>query len=226
MNYKILSVGGSIIIPVTGFNIAFLKKFRALILAEVKKGQKFILVIGGGATCRSYQRAARQVMVMTDRELDWLGIKTTIFNAEFVQVLFKGYVHEEVVTNPTNKIKTNKKIIIASGWKPGCSTDKDAVLLARTYGAKEVINLSNIDYVYDSDPRANPRAKKFVRLAWPEFQKIIGSKWNPGANLPFDPGAAREAKKFKLVVKFVRGTNLGQVARVLAGKHFAGTTVE
>ena len=45
--YKILSVGGSIIIPKTGFDISFLKKFRNLILTEIKKGNKFILVIGG-----------------------------------------------------------------------------------------------------------------------------------------------------------------------------------
>jgi uridylate kinase len=37
---KILSIGGSILIPKTGFNIDFLKKFRKLIIDEVKKGQK------------------------------------------------------------------------------------------------------------------------------------------------------------------------------------------
>ena len=52
---KILSVGGSIIIPKTGFDIDFLKKFRRMILNRVKKGEKFILVIGGGATCRVFK---------------------------------------------------------------------------------------------------------------------------------------------------------------------------
>jgi uridylate kinase len=84
---KILSVGGSIIIPKTGFDIPFLKKFRAMILDRIKKGDRFILVIGGGATCRQYQDAAKQVVKMSDEELDWLGIHTTIYNAIFVRFL-------------------------------------------------------------------------------------------------------------------------------------------
>jgi uridylate kinase len=58
--YTIISVGGSIVIPKTGFDPAFLKEFRALILKEVKKGRRFILTIGGGATCRQYQAALKE----------------------------------------------------------------------------------------------------------------------------------------------------------------------
>ncbi|HYE59889.1 MAG TPA: UMP kinase, partial [Candidatus Kapabacteria bacterium] len=97
---KILSVGGSIIIPKTGFDVSFLKQFRSLILRQVKKGERFILVIGGGATCRQYQTAAKSVLPLTNEDLDWIGIHTTIFNANFVKYLFKGYAHPEIVTNP------------------------------------------------------------------------------------------------------------------------------
>ena len=223
--YKILSVGGSIVIPKNGFEVAWLKKFRALILAEVKKGQRFILVIGGGATCRQYQSAAAKVAKLTSTDLDWLGIKSTVFNAEFVRTLFKGYAYEKVVTNPTRRVKTSRPIIVAAGWKPGCSTDKDAALLAKTYGASEVINLSNIDYVYTSDPKKNPQAKKIIQTNWPEFRKIIGDKWKPGANLPFDPGAAKAAERLGLAVKFVKGTALGQVKRALSGGRFSGSII-
>ena len=89
---------------------------------------------------------------------------------------------------------------MASGWKPGRSTDFDAVLLAKGCGAKTVVNLSNIDYVYDRDPRVNPGAKKFEKINWNDFRKIVGSKWSPGANVPFDPLAAKEAQKLGLSV--------------------------
>src|SRR3989339_587180 len=131
MSYKVLSVGGSIIIPKTGFDTEFLKKFRALILSRVKKGDKFVLVVGGGATCRQYQKAAVDVAKLSSTDLDWLGIKTTWFNAEFVRLLFGNYAHKFIVTNPTERLTTEKSIIVAGGWKPGCSTDKDAVLLAK-----------------------------------------------------------------------------------------------
>ena len=213
-------------IPHSGFDIEFLKKFRALILRAVKKGRRFILVVGGGATCRRYQAAARQVVTMTNEEVDYLGIKTTVLNAEFVRVLFKDIAHLTVITNPTKKIATRKPIIIAAGWKPGCSTDKDAVLLAKTYGAKEVINLSNIDYVYDRDPKKYPQAKKIKRTSWKEFRKIVGDTWHPGANVPFDPVAAKEAQRLRLTVKFARGTDLPAVAGAIEGMKIRGTIIK
>ncbi len=224
-NYKIISIGGSIIIPPEGFNIDFLKKLQTLIIERVKKGDKFILVVGGGATCRNYQNAAKQVVSMSNTDLDWLGIKSTIFNAEFVRFLFKDYAHAEVVTNPTKKIKTSKPIIIAAGWKPGCSTDHDAVLLAKTFGAKHVINASNIDYVYSADPKKDQHAQPLSQLTWEEMRKIVGNTWNPGANLPFDPIAAKAAQKLGLTVKFVKGTDLGALNKILNGESFAGTVI-
>lgn len=227
IKYKILSVGGSIIIPKTGFDIVFLKKFRSLILSEVKKGNKFILVIGGGATCRDYQQTLTKVVKTSDTDLDWLGIYTTWFNAEFVKMLFVGYAHGEVIKNPTQKIKTNKPIIIAGGWKPGCSTDKDAVLLAQNFDAKEMINLSNIEYVFDKDPNKFSNAKKIEKINWPDFRKnVVGYKWVPGKNVPFDPMASALAEKLKLKVSILKGTNLVEVKKAIQGKKFKGTVIE
>lgn len=224
--YKILSVGGSIIIPKTGFDLNFLKKFRALILSRVKAGDRFVLVVGGGAVCRQYQAAAKAVAGLSNEALDWLGIYATHFNAEFVRLLFGKLAHFEVIKNPTQKIKTSKPIIVASGWKPGRSTDFDAVMLAKGCGASAVVNLSNIDYVYNSDPRTNPGAKKFKKINWTDFRKIVGSKWSPGANVPFDQLAAKEAQKLGLSVSFVKGTDLKQLGQVLTNKKFKGTIVK
>lgn len=225
-NYRIISLGGSIVIPPEGFNIEFLKKFRELILKRVKLGEKFILVIGGGSTCRKYQQAAKESADVSAVDLDWLGIYATHFNARFVSLLFGKIANKDIITNPTNKLITNKPIIIAGGWKPGCSTDYDAVLLAKTYGAKELINLSNIDYIYDSDPRQNPQARKMENLSWQELQKIVGDKWTPGANLPFDPLATKAGKKLGLTLKFAKGTDLSCLEDILYGELYSGSLVK
>lgn len=224
--YTIISVGGSIVIPKTGFDPGFLKEFRALILKQVKKGRRFILTIGGGATCRQYQAALKEIIPTTPDMLDWLGIKTTIFNAEFVKMLFGDKAYPEIVTNPTKKISTSKPIIVAAGWKPGCSTDTDATLLAKTFGAGEIINLSNVDYVYDSDPAMNPQALKFERIDWKAYRKIVGDTWTPGSSAPFDPIASKLAQKMKLRVLFAKGTDLATVALAVQGKKFKGTIIE
>jgi len=225
-DYKILSVGGSIIIPKTGFDIKFLKSFRKLILERVQAGDKFIFVVGGGATCRNYQNAAQNVSGVKGVELDWLGIQATYLNAEFVKRLFGDLVYAEVVKDPSKKIKTAKPIIVAGGWKPGWSTDYDAVKLAEIYKSNLVVNMSNIDYVCDSDPQKNKNAQKFEKLNWVEMKKIVGDKWIPGKNIPFDPSATKLAEKLNLKVVFVKGTNLKQVKNVILGKKVAGTIIQ
>lgn len=224
---KILSVGGSIIIPHEGFDVAFLKAFKAMIMSHIKKGETFILTIGGGGTCRQYQQAAQAVTKLTNEDLDWIGIHSTIFNAQFVRHLFKDVAYKDVVTNPTVAIKTNKPIIVAAGWKPGCSTDHDAVLLAKTYDVTDVLNLSNIEYVYDKDPRIHPEAQKIERISWASFRKdIVGSSWTPGKSAPFDPIASQKAQKLGLRVSIVNGKNLAEVEKALRGKSFQGTIIE
>lgn len=223
----ILSVGGSIIIPKTGFDIPFLKAFRSTIIKEVKRGHQFIIVIGGGGTCRHYQAAARAVDPrLTPLDLDMIGIHTTYYNAQFVRYLFKDIAYPEIMTNPTKKIKTNKPIIIGCGWKPGCSTDKDAVLAAKTYGVKEVINLSNIDYVFDKDPHEHKDARMIRDMSWKQFRNdVVGHKWKPGMSAPFDPIASKQAEQLKLSVSILRGTNLPEVAKAINGKKFEGTII-
>ncbi|EKE07549.1 MAG: hypothetical protein ACD_18C00057G0002 [uncultured bacterium] len=225
-NLKIISVGGSIIIPKTGFDINFLKKFRQMILDEVKKGQKFILIIGGGSTARVYQDALKETVKLKDVDLDWMGIGATIINANFVRLMFGEFAYKEVVTNPTKKIKSKQAIIVAAGYKPGCSTDYDAVLFAKTYGAKEMLNLSNIEYVYDKDPKKFPDAKIIENIDWKTFRKeIVGDIWQPGKSAPFDPVASKAAEKLKLKVSILQGTNLLEVQKALGGKKFKGTQI-
>lgn len=225
-NHKILSVGGSIIIPKTGFDVQFLKQFRTLILSEVKKGQRFILVIGGGGTCRNYQAAAASATSLTNQDLDWIGIHTTVLNAQFVKYLFKGYAHDAVITDPSKKVATKKPLIIAAGWKPGCSTDKDAVLLAKTYGAKDLVNLSNIEYVYNKDPNKFADARKIEVISWKEFRKdVVGDTWEAGKNVPFDPIASREAQRLGLTVRILKGTDIERVRQAIHGESFIGTTI-
>ncbi|MCB9798971.1 UMP kinase [Candidatus Nomurabacteria bacterium] len=223
--YKILSVGGSIIIPKTGFDVSFLKKFRKLILDQVKNGDKFILIVGGGGTARQYQDALRGVHKISDSDLDWIGIYATRFNAEMVRLMFAQYAYKEVVCDPNTKLKTNKKIIVCAGEKPGQSTDTVAVKLAKNFGSRQVFNLSNIDYAYDKDPAKFKNARRIEQMPWSDFRKIVGSKWTPGFSAPFDPIASAAAQKMGLEVAIINGTNLPNLKRALGQKSFKGSLI-
>jgi uridylate kinase len=220
----VLSLGGSIIVP-DGIDIPFLKKFRNAILGFVKKGNRAIIVCGGGGLNRQYNATAKSIAKISDTDLDWLGVAATKTNAELVRAIFGKLAYEKVVSDPTAGIKTNRKIIIASGWKPGWSTDYDAVLLAANFHAKKLLNFTDVDYVYDRDPRKFRNARKLERLSWREYLSIVGKTWKPRLHLPFDPVAAQLAMKKGISVIILNGTNIGNIRKVLQGKKAKGTVI-
>ncbi|MBI5037142.1 MAG: UMP kinase [Candidatus Kerfeldbacteria bacterium] len=220
----VLSLGGSLIVP-DAIAVSFLKRFRRLILAQAARGFRFIIVCGGGNTARRYQTGAHAVTPMSPRQLDWVGIAATKINAELVRVIFGSSAYPVVVDDPTVRIRSRQPIIIGSGWKPGCSSDKDAVLLARTYGAALVINMSNIPYVYTADPHRVPSAKPIRQMTWRALLGITGRRWHPGAHVPFDPQAALLAQREKMRVIVCEGRNLANLKNILLGKRYQGTTI-
>jgi uridylate kinase len=224
--YTIVSVGGSLVIPPEGIDTNFLVTFKNLILRRVEDGQKFVLIIGGGSTARRYQEAARAAGVTTADQLDMVGIAATALNAQLVCRLFGDAAYPDVVANPTKKIRTKKSVIIAAGWKPGCSTDMDAVLFAKQFGAKSLVNLSNIAQVYDKDPNVFSDAKPLESIDWATYRRdIAGDGWEPGKSAPFDPVASALAEKLKLTVAILKGTDAVQTENAIVGRPFFGTVI-
>ena len=230
MSTKVLSVGGSIVAPEYP-DVEFVGKFAEMIKDYLSshKGDKLIFVVGGGGPARIYQKAFRDVTgtapdAGTDAA-DWIGIVATLLNAQFVQACFGDLCKEAVVTDPTQAKDFTGSILLAAGWKPGFSTDNDAVLLAEKFGADTVVNLSNIEKVYTDDPRKNPDAKPLDNISWADFRKMVGDVWTPGNNCPFDPIASKKAESMGLKVICAGGKNLDNIRAILEGKNYIGTTI-
>ncbi len=219
----IISVGGSLIVP-DKIDFKWLAKFRLLIL-KYSKNRKFIIICGGGRTARNYQNAAKEITCLTRDDLDWIGIHSTRLNAHLMRTIFRDESHSKIIKNPNEKIDFNERILIAGGWRPGCSTDYDAVLLAKNFKIKKLVNLTNIDYVYDKDPNKFDDARPIEKTSWEDFRKIVGDEWNPGLNAPFDPIASKEAEKLKIEVAIINGKDLKNFEDYINGGKFVGTLI-
>jgi uridylate kinase len=223
----IISLGGSIVAPDavdTDFVGRFIQTMRGHLEADA--GRKVILIVGGGSPARVYQHAYRAIVpAASDEAADWIGIMATRLNAELVRACAGELCRDPVVTDPSAPIGFGGRVLVAAGWKPGFSTDFDAVWLAERFGAKTVINLSNIEKVYTDDPRKNPAAKPLDAIGWAEFRAMVGDAWEPGKNCPFDPVASRKASELGLKVICAAGRNLPNLEAILAGKAFSGTTI-
>ena len=203
----------------------FLMEFRSLILDHVKNGKKFVIVCGGGGTNRAYNSAARELTDASNEDLDWIGIATIMLNAELLRVIFEKHAQDKTVADLTQPISFDKPIVIGGALEPGQSSDLDSVLAAKNLGAKKIINLSNIDYVYDSDPRRNLDAKKIEKISWAEYRKLIPSEWTSKLSTPFDPIASKMAEEEGMEVVIMNGKPINNLTNYLNGDKFSGTVI-
>lgn len=224
---KVLSLGGSIVAP-DAPDAAFVRAFAALARRwlDVDQARRLIIVVGGGGPARAWQKAYRDAVDLPDSDAqDWIGIMATRLNAQLVRSMFLDLCPHEVVTDPTSVSVFGGRVLVASGWKPGFSTDFDAVVLAERFQADVVVNLSNIAKVYTADPRVDPSAKPVDTISWKDFRVMVGNEWTPGKNVPFDPIASRRAEELGLRVICAAGTDLPNLQAILDDKPFVGTTI-
>ena len=139
----VIALGGSIMYP-EEIDISFLKKFKKFILNRLRDGSRFIIVVGGGRIARIYQDAAHKVYKISDEDKDWLGIHSTRVNAHLLRTIFKD-VANPVIIDSRAKMKSlsalggKYPVTIASGWRPGWSTDYISIAIAEHFKVKEVV---------------------------------------------------------------------------------------
>ncbi len=218
----VLSVGGSLLVPNGGVSVDFLKSLNTFVRAELAEDptRQFFLVVGGGTIARQYRDVGREVVghELTADDLDWLGIHATKLNAHLVRTIFRDIAHPVILRHYETIQKAEEPVVIGSGWKPGWSTDFCAALVCEDYGAREIINLSNVDQVYDANPKTNPNAKPVDKMTWDELRAMIGDKWSPGMNTPFDPVAAKKCQEIGVKVVVMNGNNFENLEKVFASK--------
>jgi uridylate kinase len=227
----VISLGGSIVAP-NGVDIEFVKDFTNLIKSfiEADSSRHFIFVVGGGGPARQWQNAYREAAAgigtkAVNEEADWVGIMATRLNAQLIKAIMSEWCNQDVITNPLEVNPLTCRVLVAAGWKPGFSTDYDAVLLAERFGADMVINLSNIEKVYTSDPKTDTNARPLDKITWKDFRAMVGDEWVPGKNVPFDPVASKHSEKIGLTVICAAGKDLDKLKKILNGEDFHGTTI-
>ncbi|MBI1863495.1 UMP kinase [Candidatus Microgenomates bacterium] len=223
----VLSIGGSLLVP-GGVDTEFLSKLNTFIRKHVREGKRFFLVIGGGRLARTYRDAGKEVVgSMTMDDLDWLGIHATRLNAHLVRTIFQDIAHPRIIENYDHKLSDAKEsVVIGAGWKPGWSTDYCAVVLAHEYGGKLLVNMSNVDWIYDCDPKKFKDAKILKEITWAKLPAIVGTTWTPGLNAPFDPIAGQLAAKHELTVIVANGSNFANLEKIVTGQDgFDGTVI-
>jgi uridylate kinase len=229
MKYKfpktvVVALGGSIVHP-DGIDTKFLKNFKKFLTPFLRRGIKFVLVIGGGKLSRNFQEAAAQVSRVTDEDKDWIGIHATRLNAHLLRTIFRD-VADPVVIDIRGRIKKLRApVTIAAGWRPGWSTDYVAMRLTADFGAREAVIAGKPAHVYNKDHAKYANAIPLHKLTWREYRKLIPAKWKPGLHAPVDPVGAALGARESLKAIVIDGRNIKNFGALLNGKEFKGTII-
>jgi uridylate kinase len=155
------------------------------IAREIKKvhdlGVELCLVIGGGNIFRGLSGAAQG---MERTQADYMGMLATVMNALAMQSALETLkIHTRVISaipmdqicepyirrRAARHLEKGRVIIFAAGTgNPYFTTDTAATLRAMEMDCDAIMKGTQVDGVYDSDPKTNPDAKRYDRITYDE----------------------------------------------------------
>ena len=159
-----------------GFDEATVKGVALQVKELVDSGIQVGIVTGGGNFWRG--RSSENI----DRtKADQIGMLATVMNCIYVSEIFRSVGMKTSVLTPfecgaftklfskdrANKYFEKGMVVFFAGGTghPYFSTDTGVVLRAVEVEAEVVLLAKSIDGVYDSDPKANPAAKKYDEIS-------------------------------------------------------------
>lgn len=218
MDTIVISVGGSLINP-GKINISFLKDLKKLILKHAKKN-KIILCTGGGKLARDYMATLHGFITQSI-----MGVACTRLNAKLL-ALYIGNTNKEIPTTEKEVKEMLQKynVVVCGGLTPGKTSDSSTAEIAALLKAKIMINMTNVNGLYNKDPRKYKDATFIPRISHKEFKKIMDKVHEkPGQHFVLDSLAAKICREKKIKVIILKGTK--NLERYLAGKEFVGTII-
>ncbi len=156
------------------------------VAAEIERvhsrGVEIALVIGGGNIFRGVRAATEGVerttgdymgMLATvinalamQNALEKRGVQTRVMSALEIKAIAEPYIRRRAVRH----LEKGRIVIFAAGTgNPYFSTDTAAALRAAEIDAEVILKATQVDGVYDSDPKVNADAVRFESLSYSDF---------------------------------------------------------
>ena len=222
----VLKLGGSLLYDTNGqILVEKIRRFADSIDALLKKEHEFVIIVGGGKAARTFITAARELGA-SEAQCDWLGIKMARHNAELLCAALGDSAYPKIVET-LDELETAmcySKCVLMGGLIPGQSTNAVAALAAEIINADVLFNATNVDGVYDKDPK-EPGAQKLDQVTIDELRTILsGGGTRAGEYKLFDPVAIRVVGRSKIKAVIFNGNDPDNLLRLFDGKT-VGTTI-
>ena len=144
-------------------------------------GVQVVVVVGGGNIFRGLSGSKRGIERATG---DYMGMLATVINRLALQdalekigvatrvqsAITMAQVAEPFIRRRAVRHLEKGRVVIFGGGtgNPYFSTDTAAALRANEIGAEVVLKATKVDGIYDSDPKENPKAKRYSQIRYTE----------------------------------------------------------
>ncbi|GLQ20287.1 UMP kinase [Algimonas porphyrae] len=162
-----------------GIDTDTVKRIAGEVAAANDKGLQIALVIGAGnifrglsAQATGIERSTADYMGMLatvmnalamQSALEQMGVDTRVQSAIPMQTVCESYIRRKAVRH----MEKGRVVIFAAGTgNPYFTTDTAAALRAAEMDCDALLKGTQVDGVYDSDPKTNPDAKRYETLSY------------------------------------------------------------
>jgi uridylate kinase len=167
-----------------GIDLAVLKPIAQDIAATAASGAELCLVVGAGNIFRGLMAAEGG---MDRARADYMGMLATVMNALALQTavqnegvtarvlsaipmptVCESYIRDKALDH----LDKGRVVIFAGGTgNPYFTTDTAAALRAAEMGCDALFKATQVDGVYDADPKKSPNAHRYDRLSYDDVLK-------------------------------------------------------
>lgn len=202
-----------------------IKKYAKL-LAELSARVQPVVVAGGGKMARHFIGIARG-FGLDEASLDIMGIEVSRLNAKLLIAALGAKAHSSVPQDleQVTAAASSGKIVVTGGLHPGQSTNATAALIAEKVGAKKFVNATDVDGIYDSDPRSNKGARMFKEITTKQCRELLGGENSMAGGYDLmDIVALKVIERSKIPTVVIK-SDLATIKNAILGKAAAGTRI-
>lgn len=158
-------------------------KEYAQVLLDIQTKVQPVVVSGGGIIARHYVNLARS-LGSDESSLDEMGIEISRLNAMLLSAALGDSVYPVIPSNleEISIACQSGKIIVSGGLHPGQSTNATAALICEKIKADRFLNATDVDGIYDSDPKKNAKAKMFKEITIKKCLDLLNNESTQAGN--------------------------------------------
>ncbi|HZB65089.1 MAG: UMP kinase [Nitrososphaeraceae archaeon] len=194
------------------------------ILTNLTPNVQLIVITGGGSIARLYINFARK-LGLDEASLDLLGIAISRVNAKLLIASLGHYAYPEVPMSLDDvaRFVESNKIIVSGGLHPGQSTNATSALIAEKTRASEFINATDVNGIYDSDPRKNKNAHLFAKIELDKLLNMLLKESSMAGEYDLlDIVALKVIERSKIRTKVIL-SNPKNISNTIQGRKYIGT---